>query len=297
MTFVLVRKLLRDVRVGLIIVAVLLAAFQLLWLRVTQRIAGAGQILDTLRNMGITVDAIRDTVFKGPGEIIQALMGGENIRIELAQDMASIAYVHPLTQTILCIWAIGRAAGAIAGEIDKGTMELLLAQPIRRSQVVLAHLWVDLITIPILCLSMWAGTWIGVAMVGFLDPSDPNMRVDPWTFGPALVNVALLLFSVSGLTMWFSAAGRFRWRVLGIAVLFALVQFLVNVIGQLWTPAGPLRPFTLFYYYQPQPMILQADWSQQAAVWLRLAVLATVGAVGYLMAFVTFCRRDLPAPL
>lgn len=297
MTLVLLRKLLRDVRVGLIVVAVLLFAFQLLWVRVTQRIAGAGQLLDNFKKMGISVDAIRDQVFQGPGQIIQAIMGGEEIRIEEAQDMVTIAYVHPLTITILCIWAVGRASGAIAGEIDRGTMELLLAQPIRRSQVILAHFLVDCLTIPVLCLSMWAGTWLGAYFVGFLDPPDPHLRVDPWRFAPALINVALLLFAVSGPTMWLSAAGRYRWRVLGRAVLLVLVMFLINVIGQIWDRAEPYRPLTLFYYYQPQPMILRSAWYEHGAIWLHLGVLAAVGTLGYLFAWWTFCRRDLPAPL
>jgi ABC-2 type transport system permease protein len=294
---ILVGKLLRDVRTGLLLVALLLAAFQVLWARVTQRIADSGQILDSLRKFGLSIENIRATVFQGPGQIIQAIMGGENIRIDHAVDMISISYVHPLTMFILSTWAIGRASGAIAGEIDRGTMELLLAQPIRRSYVVLGHLCVDMCTIPILCLSMWAGTWLGVCLVGFIGNANETLAVDPWVFGPGLVSVALLAFAISGLTMWLSSAGRFRWRVLGIAVVVALAQFLVNLIGQLWDPAAPLRPLTVFYYYQPQPIILDTDWYQHGDVWLRMGVLASVGAVGYGMALWTFCRRDLPAPL
>src|SRR5260221_3699560 len=57
-----------------------------------------------------------------------------NVRINLdhAMDMLSIGYVHPLMQTLFCIWAIGRASGAIAGELDRGTMELLLRSEERR---------------------------------------------------------------------------------------------------------------------------------------------------------------------
>src|SRR5207302_8102970 len=133
------------------------------------------------------IEQIRATVFQGPGQILQALIGGDNIRIDYALDMVSVGYVHPLTQTILCVWAIGRAAGAIAGEIDRGTMELLLAQPIRRSQVVLAHLCVDILTIPVLCLSMWAGTWLGASLVGFVGNPQETLAVNPWVFGPVLV--------------------------------------------------------------------------------------------------------------
>src|SRR5688572_7639806 len=145
MTRTLVLKLLRDYRVALIVVVLLLFLFQLLWSLVAKRVST--EILQAFAPFGINVETLRQIIFQGPGKMIQALLGGENIRLERAMDMMSMAYVHPLTQTILCIWAIGRASGAIAGEIDRGTMELLLAQPIRRGQVVLAHLIVDLITI------------------------------------------------------------------------------------------------------------------------------------------------------
>jgi ABC-2 type transport system permease protein len=295
MTGALVRKLLRDVRLALIIVLVLLGAFQCLWAKVSERIAGG--ILPPLFNLGIKMEDIFKVVFQGPGKIIQTLMGGESIRPDTAQDMLSIGYVHPLTQTILCIWAIGRAAGAVAGEIDRGTMELLLSQPLSRPRLLLAHLLVDLLTIPLLCLSLWGGTWLGTWLAGLLDQTNPKLRVDPLAFGPSLFSVGLLLFAVSGYTMWLSAAGRFRGRVLGLAVLLTLVQFLINVVGQMWPAMEPLRPLTVFYYYQPQPIILQADWLSDAKVWGRFGVLLAVGVCGYLGALWTFTRRDLPAPL
>jgi ABC-2 type transport system permease protein len=294
MSLILVRKLLRDVVVGLCVVCLLLFAFQCLWAKVAERITG--EILTRLGQV-MPIAYLRDVVFGGPGQIIQALMGGSDIRIEKAFDMVSISYVHPLTITILCVWAVGRASGAIAGEIDRGTMELLLAQPLARRRVVLSHLCVDLLTIPALCLSMWAGTWVGTWLVGFIDHDDPSFQVNPLRFAAALPNVALLVFAVSGYTVWLSSMGRFRWRVMGSAVLLTLLQFLVNVIGQLWDGAAFLRPYTVFYYYQPQPMILTADWYSQAEVWTRLGVLLAVGATGYLLALWTFRRRDLPAPL
>jgi ABC-2 type transport system permease protein len=293
----LVQKLLRDVRTGLIIVAVLLGLFQCLWARVTDNITI--QIVRYLdQNLPGGINLFFDEFFKqGPARIVQTLMGGETIEVTRVMDMLSIAYVHPLTQVILCIWAIGRAAGAIAGEIDRGTMELLLAQPIARSHIILAHLTIDLITVPILCLSMWGGTWLGTWLVGLQENASPLLRADPLRFGPCLLNVAVLVFAISGITMFLSAAGRFRGRVLGLAVVITLVQFLVNVIGQLWDRVEFLRPFTVFYYYQPQPVILDPNWAAQSENWIRPGVLFGVAVAGYGLAWWTFCKRDLPAPL
>jgi hypothetical protein len=115
-----------------------------------------------------------------------------------------------------------------------------------------------------------------------------------------------LFFAVSGYTIWLSSRGRFRGKVMGTAVFVTLLQFLVNVIGQLWDRVEPLRPFTVFYYYQPQQILLHQQWTADVGKCWRmseplavnvLVVLGLVGAAGYALATWTFCRRDLPAPL
>jgi ABC-2 type transport system permease protein len=317
MTLVLVRKLLRDVRVQLLVVALLLVAFECLWVKITERISG--QIVPFFGRQ-IPLPKLEEALFQGPGKIIRTFMGGENIKLNRAMDVLSIGYVHPLVQTILCIWAVGRASGAVAGEIDRGTIELLLAQPLARWRLILAHLCVDLVTIPLLCLALWGGTWLGVWLVGPIQANAPDveglpikltvdpekLRLFPEAVGPSLVNVAALVFAVSGYTMWLSSAGRFRGRVLGVAVVVTLVQFLVNLIGQMWDALAFLRPLTVFYYYQPQQIVLHNVWTVDFSVWNDgqplvyvpgVAVLFAVGALGYAGALWTFNRRDLPAPL
>jgi ABC-2 type transport system permease protein len=303
MTFILVRKLLRDVRLALLAVALLLAAFECLWIKIAERLSG--HLLPLLQwlaaGRNILPRQVEEEIFRGPGQLIRTFIGGEQVSIFRPADLLSIGYVHPLVQTILWIWAVGRASGAVAGEVDRGTMDLLLAQPVSRARLILAHLGVDLVVIPVLCLSMWAGVWLGAWAVGVLDVGAPRdvmaLRVNPLSGAAALPTVAALVFAVSGYTMWLSAGGRYRSRVVAAAVLLTLVQLLINVVGQLWPAVEPLRPFTVFYYYQPQAILLRDDWPADPAVWLRLAVLLGVGAAGYLMALWVFCRRDLPAPL
>lgn len=295
MTRVLYHKLLADSRVFLGVVCLLLLLFQVLWAHVSWRISG--DIIRKFEVFGLDPDKIRDTIFAGSGTALQALMGGEDIHIENAQDMMTVGFMHPLVITIVSIWVIGRASAAIAGELDRGTMELLLAQPIRRSQVILAHLLVDLTTIPLICLAMWLGMWFGTWVFGLQSLKASHLKVDPVLFLPGLLSVGLLALAVSGYTMVLSAAGRFRNKVLGLAIVITLVQFLVNVIGQLWAELSWLRPLTVFYHYQPQPLILKEDWVRQPDNWLHLGVLLGVAVAGYLLAWWTFCKRDLPAPL
>jgi ABC-2 type transport system permease protein len=307
----LVLKLLRDIRMALALVALLLAGYQTLWAKITQRISSQlAPMLEKVLMPGVTLADVQEAIFEGPGKVLKSLIGGEGINIFQVKDALTIGYVHPLTQTILCIWAIGRAAGAVAGELDRGTMELLLAQPVPRYRIILAHLSVDVLTIPVLCFSLWAGNWLGVSLVDLREGAGsktPEAVINPMMFAPALFNVAALVFALSGFTMWLSARGRFRGRVLGVAVFVTLLQFLVNVVGQFWEDVAPLRPLTIFYYYQPQQIILNQRWTVDVGAGFNfgqplftlnvIAVLSTVGVIGYALAFWKFCRRDLPAPL
>ena len=297
MTWALVRKLLRDIRTAWIVVAALLFLFQILWARIAQRIT---DLIAQFNIFGITPDQLTGMVLQKndlPGQMVQSIIGGEDIELNKAGDFMSISYVHPLVLTILCIWALGRAANAIAGEIDRGTMELLLAQPIRRTQIVLAHLLVDAIVFPSLCAAIWLGTYCGTWWMG-LQAATGMQHVEPLRFLPALPCVIGLLFAVSGVTIAISAMGRSRARVWGWAVSVFLGMFLVNVLGQIWENVlGWLRPFTIYYHYLPQNMIRHDDWYARETVWLHLGVLFGVGTAGYLFAWIGFCRRDLPAPL
>jgi ABC-2 type transport system permease protein len=351
MTITLVRKLLRDLRLSLIGIALVLGLFQVFWYRITDRIIGEmSPFFTTLANVaGLKRADVEARVFAGPARVLRSFIGGERVNLDTVMDLLSVGYVHPLMQTVFCIWAVGRAASAIAGELDRGTMELLLAQPLARFKLILAHFLVDLITIPILCLSLWGGTTLGHVLIGpvqlrpvegikppesdssfvlTLGPLQLARMKDPTPgvvarmrseeekqaatarrlevrlvdFAPGLLLVGGLMFAMSGYTMALSSLGRFRWRVLGVAVFITLIQFFVNLLGQMWDVVAPLRPLTIFYYYQPQQVILGSGWEAWTVpVWgcriPHLAVLVTVGVLGYGLALWIFTRRDLPAPL
>jgi ABC-2 type transport system permease protein len=329
MVLILVRKLLRDVRWTLPVVCLILFLFSMLWVKIAQRVTTEiypfFNGLAVARNLDPKV--FDEVLFKGPGKVSQAVMGGADIRFDQASDFLAVELLHPVVLSMVCLWGVGRAAGAIAGELDRGTMELLLSQPVPRNRLILAHFLVDLFCIPVLCGSVLAGTQAGLMAVGpfkvdytVLDKLEartpPKMRapkgpdelpVDASRQWRGAVNMAGLLFAISGLTMAISSLNRSRWKATGLAALVVVTMFVGNVVGQLWTGAAFLRPASVFFYYQPQKLWLKADayvdlgeaWTGgQALLALPvIPVLFGVGLCGYAVALRVFTRRDLPAPL
>ena len=327
MTFTLVRKLLRDARWPLLVVCLLLFVFSFIWVgiakKVTTEIAPFFEVMAAVG--GLPKELIEEVVFKGPGKISQAVLGGSDIRFERPDDFLAVELLHPVVIILAALWAVGRSAGAVAGELERGTRELLMSQPVPRNRLILAHLIADAVVIPAIVASLILGTQLGVAAnVPFtLDTSafqkmpanaqvfiktlklPDSLPVDASGQWAAGLNLVALMFALSGVTMLISACGRNRWRAIGWASLMAVVMFIGNVVGQLWESASVVRPFTVFFYYQPQKIWLNGDWlANLNEAWPgadvpvpMVVVLFAVGAVGYLLALRVFTRRDLPAPL
>lgn len=324
MTAILVRKLLRDVRPAFVAVAVILFIFAAFWVKITQRvtteIAPMFKIVSTVA-MG-DAKKFENLLMRGPSKVSQAALGWGEINFERPTEFLSIGLLHPVLLVMCVVWCVGRAAGAVAGELDRGTMELLMSQPVPRNRLLLAHLIVDCVVLPGLCLAFFAGTQFGLAAAGPFVPDYaalddiPQLKSLPRDRSPlevsgvgevaGLVNTLALMFAISGTTLALSAFGRSRWKVIGFAVLILMTMFVANTIGQLWEPAGWVRPFTFFYYYQPQRTMIAGAWTidlgqawnlARAAPVPAVGVLFAVGAAGYAIALRAFTRRDLPAPL
>ncbi len=331
MTFILIRKLLRDGRAALIVVCIILFIFAAFWVKITQRVTT--EIVPMARiisQFSFGNEKLLETLFvRGPSKVSQAALGWGEMSFDRPNDFLAIGMLHPVVLTLAVVWGIGRAAGAVAGELDRGTMELLMSQPIPRNRLILAHFVVDCVVVPIICLSFFAGTQFGLAVVGdfvpdytMLDeatkssplkglgtriPRDTTpLEVSGMGQLPALTNTFALIFALSGMTLALSAAGRSRWRVIGYAVLIVVAMFVANTVGQLWEPASFVRPLTVFFYYQPQRVMIDGQWMVDLnTAWNfgrpvmvpAIGVLLAVGAAGYLLALRIFTRRDLPAPL
>ena len=298
-TRILLGKLWRDWRGPLALACLVLGTYELLWCKIADRIYRQvmpliNEVFALARLTPWAIKTLEKRFWEGPGQIVYALLGGDLVNLNDPATVLTIGYVHPFVQFVLCVWGVGRGSAALAGELERGTMELLLAQPISRRQLVYTHLLLDLLTLPLVPTAMLIGTALGVWLLAL-----PGVVLSSYAI--AATNLMTLAFSVSGLTLIASALGRSRWKVAGGVLLLLLVMFLVNLFGQLWPPLEPYRPATLFFYFQPQLHILQNSWWVQVPnfSWSVCPplVLGSLGLAGYLLAGEIFHRRDLPAPL
>ncbi len=74
-------------------------------------------------------------------------------------------YDDPVVLLLMTVWAISRGSDAVSGELNRGTMEMLLGQPVTRLGVISVQACVTLLGAALIAMAAWLGTCVGLATV------------------------------------------------------------------------------------------------------------------------------------
>lgn len=223
-------------------------------------------------------------------DFVQDLVGVPLEQFVTPRGRISILYLHLITLLICYGWAIARGSSSVSGGISAGTYELILTLPIRRYSVVVAVGTVATVGAALLALSTWVGNCLGLATVKL--EGSPASPID---FLPGAVNLFFMTFCFTGMTTFFSAFDRSRWRTMCLAGGVLVVSILLDMVASIWKPGAWLGYLSFLSAFDPPGLILehQGDWTES----LRLnGVLLCVGLASYTIAALVFSRRDIPVP-
>ncbi len=185
-------------------------------------------------------------------------------------------FIAPL---LVLAYAVAVAAGATAGEEERGTMDLLMANPIPRWRVVVEKAAAFSIGTAVIGLGMWAGAAAGAALAG--------VDLDLWRVGQALTSTVLLGLAIGGLTLAVGAISGRRWVAAGTALMIVVAGFFLNGLGALVDWLAPWRPLSPFFHYiGNDPLVNGLDVG-------HVLVLVGWAVTGTVVAVVAFERRDL----
>ncbi len=214
--------------------------------------------------------------------IMQGMLGteiGDRIGPQLFQSMA---WVHPVVLALVWAHALVCCTRVPAGEIDRGTVDVLLGLPVSRWEVFLSETLVWLVFGLALLAAALAGNLLG----GLALPAAERPQL------ARLLLVALNLFcaygAAGGLAWLVSALSDRRGRAMTIVFLILLALFLLNYLAQFWPPMEKWVFLSPLHYHRPVEILRSGAWP-----WRDMAVLVSVGGTMWLAAGVVFARRDL----
>ncbi len=212
-------------------------------------------------------------------------MGSEPASVEIMMAF----WNHPFFLLLVSIWSISRGSAAVAAEVERGTMDLLLSRPVSRVAYLASQVGVAIGGLVVLAACLTAGGAIGVRF--------NTMRVPPAaaTLVQPAVNLAALGLPIYGYTLLASSIDHVRWRPTWIGSSLTLAGFIAYVIAMVpvfhemwWRPW--LERASIFRAYNPVELVIK-----DGTLGPNLALLAGVGAPCVVLAFLVFGWRDLPA--
>lgn len=220
----------------------------------------------------------------------ESLIGVPMAKVATTTGRIALAYIDPVVVFTIVTWSLARGSDVISGEIGRGTMELLLAQPVSRLSLLSTHAVVTTLGSLILAAAAWLGTCQGLASTGLLK------EVEPRHFIPAALNVFAATFFLTAFTTLVSAFDSQRWRTLGIVGAFYIVELLLKIVARMAPRFDYLMYGTFLGAYEPQSLVIYPQTAWQIS--LRTdGTLIGLGLMAYLAAAIVFSRRDIPAPI
>lgn len=182
---------------------------------------------------------------------------------------------------LLLIFAVGQGSGGLAGEEERGTLDLLLANPVTRTRVVAEKL----AALVVMTLGLAAMLWLGLAASAPL----VKLEIAAGRMAEATLSSALLALVFGMLAAAVGAATGNRGLSLGIASGLTAITYLLNALAAAAKGLKPYRILSPFYY------ATAADPLANGLNWGHAAVLAALVALFAAVAWATFQRRDLAA--
>jgi len=269
------RKTWGDQRALVLALAALWAAFPWLYLSLSAQ---------------IDMPAFQNVLLKVIPENWQKLSGVPFSEVATYAGRVALAFVDPVVVLTATVWGITRGSDAVSGPLERGTMEMVLAAPVRRSAVFVTQALATTVAAAVLCGVLLASVWSVVTFGPWAG------KVEAQRFVPAVVNVFGLMVCMAGLTACVSAADSHRWRTIGIMCGFYVTAILTKLVGRLSGMLGWVGYLSVFNAYEPQRLV-----GGDAAAWQLLAhydaILLGIGVAAYALGTWIFSRRDLPAPL
>jgi ABC-2 type transport system permease protein len=192
---------------------------------------------------------------------------------------------------LLPVWSILALSGTLAGEADRGSLELLATTGITRRRLALgklgAHLLGVLIAVAVLAIAVWLCGVVFATLPGDAIPFEAAA-------GYAALTAALVL--APGAVAFACAPFLGRGAAAGVAAFVMVAAYLINGFHASVDIFETLRPLSWFGWTSNHiPLAGRYDWAPVAALGLLAAGLFAVGVLA-------FERRDigrtvrLPAP-
>lgn len=187
------------------------------------------------------------------------------------------SFMWPL---LMILMTLGFAGGAIAGEIETGTAEILLSQPITRTKIFIARYLAGFVSVVIF-------VFISVfSAIPFMEIYNTGYKLE--NFSSLTILAFLFSLAVYSIGMLFSAAFSDKGKVFFMTGGILVLMYILNIVASIKDSLSDLKYASFFYYFNPANALIKNEidnWSY--LIFLGTAVLCFIVGIIY------FSKRDI----
>lgn len=214
--------------------------------------------------------------------MISSMMGIDVSDGLTVQMILAVLWTHPVM--LATIWAVEvvLCTRFPAGEVDRGTIEVLLGWPVSRRLVFWVETFVWWAAGACIVLFLIGGYSIGVSVLS------AGERPAAGTVAQAAVNLLCLYGAVGGAAFLVSALSDRRGRAFAVMFGILIVSYLINFVAGIWDPARSIAFLSIMDYYKPADIFRTGGLA-----WSDPAVLLAIAAATWTAAMEIGARRSI----
>jgi len=215
-------------------------------------------------------------------DFIKAFMGGEVLQVGNVAGLIAIGYQDPFVLLLYMLYAVGVPTALLAGEVQRGTMELILSRQTTRTQIYICAGLITVAGMYALVIVMFTGTVVATMFYDFYQ------EVPLYFFFKIAIVGGMLASAVGGIALLAAACFR-RGLAVSITVGYLVVNYFVSIIADWWPRMKFLEPATIFNYVDGPAMFDKPGWPIG-----DMCVLLSLLTVSTILGGIIWSRRDLP---
>ncbi len=213
---------------------------------------------------------------------IKAFMGGEILQVGNIAGLIAIGYQDPLVLLLDMLFAVGVPTALLAGEVQRGTMELILSRQTTKTHIYICAGLITVVGMYALVIVMFTGTVAATRLYDF------DQAVPLYSFFKMAIVGGMLASAVGGIALLAAACFR-RGLAVSVTVGYLVVNYFVSIITDWWPRMKWLEPTTIFNYVDGPEIFGKPGWPIG-----DMCVLLSLLAVSTVLGGIIWSRRDLP---
>jgi len=213
-----------------------------------------------------------------PKAILSAF-GSANITNFTLENLLVSKYFSLVWPLLAAILGISMAGNDVAYEVEKGTIEFLLAQPISRTKIYFARFLAEIFALAIFsALSTISVIPMAIAF---------HINYVAINYFKLFLMAILFAWTIYALSLFFSCLFSNKGRVYGVMGTIIIAMYVASLVATLKDSLDKLKYLSFFYYFTSN-ILVDGKFN-----WLAIILFSIIIIIFLVLGLVVFQKRDI----